>query len=417
MMHFALQWLYATSGGGTQNDGPPVDWEKVFKHRPLRTMDEAIGCKMPVLQEWLEHPTLDEYWRPVYMQPEDFQKIQIPILMMTGLFDADQPGALFAWKSVEAHAPASEDRYLIIGPWTHGQSGFGGEAEAGDRRFPANSIIDFNALTLAFLEKYLKGSTSSFDHPKVKLYFTGSNVWREFPQYPASDVQTLDLFLASQGAANSANGNGTLGMSPPSNENESDSFVYDPENPVVQHDPDPVTSLTIEFGVSENRSDIQQRNDVLVYTSPPLELQLDIVGGVEVEFYASSDATDTDFTASLTDVGPDGEAISLGYLPTGIVRARHRTGKGEQSLLEPGRPYQFKIDLGHISHTFLPGHRIRLEISSSAFPFFHPNPNTGNPIADDVESRKARQSVYHTRTMPAVLRMKTLSDAAGVFRT
>jgi putative CocE/NonD family hydrolase len=192
-----------------------------------------------------------------------------------------------------------------------------------------------------------------------------------------------------------------------------DTYVYDPRNPVVQHDLGPVTSYSIEFGVSQDRSKIQQRNDVLVYTSAPLERQLDVLGLAEVELHAASDAKDTDFTASLTDVAPDGKAISLGHLPVGIVRARYRDGNGKGSLLQPGRPYRFKIELGHIAHSFLPGHRIRLEISSSAYPLFNPNQNTGNPIADDVEWKSARQTIYHTRAQPSALRLPALGELIG----
>lgn len=404
MMMWGMNWINDTSGRISQGRNmETLDWQHIFAHRPLLTMDEALGRKMPLYREFLQHPTMDWYWRRIQFTPRDFQRIDIPVLTVTGLFDGDQTGALFYWKGLRAHAktPAS-DRFLVIGPWSHIQSFLGGADKMGEIELSADAVVDNKAMHLAFFDRYLKQATKSVDFPRARVYVTGANEWRSYDDYPLSHARTQRLFFASGGKANSARGDGKLVSQQPAKQMPADQYLYDPQNPVP---------FSWESGSS--RLDIQERSDVLVYTSEPIERTLEVIGSVAVELYAASDAKDTDFTAVISDVQPDGRALYLGSKPVGIIRARYRDGMDREKLLTPGKVERYTISLGDLAHAFLPGHRLRIEISSSAYPMFNPNQNTGNPIATDTEWRKATQRIFHDAAHPSAL---VLSVAEGDLR-
>lgn len=404
---WALVWLNATSERGLQSrNAASVDWTSVLKHRPLRTADEAMGRKMRLYKEFLENDTLNDYWKRLYLTPENYAAIQMPILQITGLFDADQAGALFNWTSVEAHAPQrAKDRFLVIGPWTHDQSLAGGADPVGALAFPKDTASDNRALALRFFDRYLKDDARAFEQPHVKVYVTGADEWRTFDSYPVPAASQKALFLDSSGAANTAAGDGRLTTSAPRRPG-TDRYVFNPRDPIVL----PTGASTSDIGQGADRRAVQARKDVLVYTGPVLEAPLEVVGSVRLDLYASSDALDTDFTASLTDVAPDGRAISLGPLPFGVLRARYRNGLDRAELLTPGKPELFKIELGHVAHRFKAGHRIRLEVSSSAFPAINPNQNTGAKVADDIEWRTARQTIHHGGPRASALRLPVVAN-------
>lgn len=402
MMMWAIGWLNDTSGRiGQMPSVMATDWDKVFAHRPLLTMDEAFGRKMRLYREFLEHDTLDDYWKRIQLTPADFAKIDVPMLVNTGWFDGDQRGALFYWRGMHERPGGAKDQFLTIGPWTHVQSYLGGAEKMGELTLPKEGIVDNKALHLAFYDHYLKQDGSAFDRPKVRVFVTGSNVWKDFDAYPVAAKETR-LYLDSAGKANTAAGDGALAWKVAA-KGAADAYVYDPKNPV------PLNLFAEMFGM--NRAKEQARQDVLVYTSPVLDKPVEIIGPVSVELYASSDARDTDFTAAITDVQPDGKAVLLGSRPVGVIRARYRGGPSAQpSLLTPGKPELFRIALGEIGHAFLPGHRIRIEISSSAYPMFNPNQNTGNPIATDTEWKVANQKILHDRAHPSALVLPVVAN-------
>jgi putative CocE/NonD family hydrolase len=395
MMAWALFWLNDVSGRIGQ--GPNMmatDFNAVFSHRPLLTMDEAFGRKIRLYREFLEHDTLDDYWKRAQLTPEDFAKIDIPVLVNTGWFDGDQRGALFAWRGTNGRPGGARNEFLTIGPWTHIQSYLGGSAKMGELSLPKDSITDNMAVHLAFYDHYLKQDGGAFDRAKVRVFVTGANVWRDFDAYPVRATETR-LFLDSAGKANTAAGDGALGWTIAA-KGSSDTYVYDPKNPV------PLNLMAELFGM--DRSKEQARQDVLVYSSPMLDKKVEVIGPVSVELYAASDAKDTDFTAAIVDVQPGGKPVLLGSRPIGIIRARYRGGpSAKPELLTPGKPELFRISLGEIGHAFLPGHRIRIEISSSASPMFNPNQNTGNPIATDTEWKTANQRILHDKAHPSAL--------------
>jgi putative CocE/NonD family hydrolase len=245
-----------------------------------------------------------------------------------------------------------------------------------------------------FFAHYLKGEAPPLEWPRAKVYITGINRWREYYEYPPEAAEETSFYLASGGSANTMEGDGTLEWSTPGRQ-PTDGYTFDPKEPV------PSSIAGEALGI--DRRPIQRREDVLVYTSDVLEDTVEITGSVLVELYAATDARDTDFTAVLTDVYPDGRAVALGIGPEGIIRARYRNGLDHTELVTPGSVEKYTIDLAHIGHAFLPGHRIRLEISSSSYPAYNPNQNTGNPVATDTEWRKALQTIHHDRAYPSRL--------------
>jgi uncharacterized protein len=398
MLHWGLNWLRTwaddTARGPNQKE---LDWEAALAHRPLITLDEAvIGRKNRLYREFLENDTLNDYWRRISFTAQDFEKIELPMMLTTGWFDGDQHGALYYWRGFESRKKPRSDVYLTIGPWNHSQTFDGGRDRMGAMPLPADSILDNRARHLAFFDHYLKQTGPKPAWARVNLFVTGANVWRTFDSLPVDDAERRRLHLSSSGDANTLSGDGRLTWAKPGAE-PADEFVYDPRNPVALN----FLKGNI-FGAVRNEA--QAREDVLVYSTAPLAQAVEVIGAVTLELHAASDARDTDFTAAISDVWPDGKAIVLGARPVGIVRARYRNGReAEPTLLTPGKVERYEIDLGSIGHRFLPGHSIRVEISSSAAPFFNPNQNTGNPIATDTQWRVANQTVFHDAARPSAL--------------
>ena len=382
---FAFSWLGAM--GGLSFDFDTSGDANLEKYRPLMDAGSVLGGELPLYKEILSHPTLDDWWQRLYLASADFAGIDLPVLTVTGWFDGDQAGSLYYWAGIEAHSPAAARMNLIVGPWEHRQCYLGGEASLGELTFGPDAILPLRQMRLAFLDQHLRGVCRPTE-PRVRLFVTGSNRWHAFGAYPPASTQSQAWFLQSGGHANTARGDGHLGLGAAAG--APDTYVYDPAAPVPYK------------CAAQDHREIEGREDVLVYTSGALPEAVTVIGPVEAIIYASSSATDTDFTAKLLDVHPDGRAISLTHVG-GVLRARYRTSYSDPVLLEPGRVEMFRIRLSHVGHTFLPGHSIRLEVSSSCFPLVDPNPNTGRDIATETECRLAQQSVFHDLQHPSQL--------------
>ena len=386
---WAVPWLAGVAGRVSQSDlAELVKWSDVYQHRPLRTADVRAGRELPLYREFLEHPTLDDYWKRIQFGPRDFEKIKVPVMTVTGWYDGDQLGALFYWDGMEKRGGQEETRWLTIGPWTHAMTYLGGEKKVGDIEASQESIIPIQANRISFFDWCLKKSKPEVGFPRVRIFVTGANRWIQAQRYPLPEMQTRALYLRSGGSANSIAGNGRLSWDTP-REEPADTFSYDPRNPVPSKP------------IARDHREVEARKDVLVYTTDTLTAPVEIVGRVFVTLVAASDATDTDFTAKLLDVYPDGRSVLLGPSEVGVKRARYRKSYERTELLTPGKAEEYSIELFDIGHRFLAGHRIRVEISSSASPYITPNSNTGLPIATDTTWRVARQTIYHDAARPS----------------
>lgn len=290
---------------------------------------------------------------------------------------------------------ARQCQKLLVGPWAHlfpynAPTSRG----TGDIDFGDNAEIELKETQLRWFDHWLKGiDTGMTDEPPVKLFVMGENVWRDENEWPLARTRYTPYYFHSQGQANSVAGDGSLGPAAPAEE-PPDRFMYDPADPVPTRGGN---TLIIAVGVQDQR-DVEARQDVLVYTGEPLSEPLEVTGPITVKLFAATSAPDTDFTAKLVDVRPGGYARNLA---DGIIRGRYRTSRTFPALLQPGAVTEFTIDLWATSHVFLPGHRIRVDISSSNFPRFDRNLNTGEDQATGNRFQSAHQTVFHDSRYPS----------------
>lgn len=360
---------------------------------------ESTATLAPYFVDWLAHPAYDSYWKQ-WAIDENYANIQVPALTVAAWYDIFQGGSIRNYLGMKAHAgneTARNGQHLLI--TIGGHSGSGETIGAVDFG-PAAAEYDENNITLEWYEYLFQGKQNEFANGKpVKIFVMGENKWRYEDAWPLERTKETHYYLHSEGKANTAAGDGALATTAAHNA-AADSFVYDPANPVpTVGGPLCCDATHLPPGPRDQR-EVEARNDVLVYSTPPLEQDVEVTGPVTLDLFAKSSAVDTDFTAKLVDVGPDGFARNL---TEGILRARFRNSTSTQELITPGRIYEYKIDLWSTSNVFLKGHRIRLEVSSSNFPRFDRNLNTGKDAATSAKFVKATNTIYHDAEHPSAL--------------
>ena len=396
-----------------------LDIRVIWKRLPLASVWDDIG-ECPYFRGVVAHESYDEFWSR-YSLRHRYGEADAPAYFMTGWYDSLLNETLKVFRGWKTQARAAETRRLtriIIGPWSHQvapwgrpQPGhdLGPNGEFADARFGVQGRMDIIEEHLRWFDARLCGAKNGIDEePPVKLFVMGENAWRHAGEWPLANTRWTEFFLRA---------NGALSMGAPEPGEASARFVYDPNDPAPTWGG---SYQMLDMAGPRDRSEIEERGDVLVYSSGPLEHDLCVIGPVTALLWASSSAPDTDFTATLIDVHPDGKAI---ILTDGICRARFRAaaegwrpqdlGEGrapydglydpgfKPSLLTPGTPYQFKIDMWSTANVFKAGHRIRVEVSSSNFPRYDRNPNTGGEIGAETSMRAAQQTVHHDRARPS----------------
>jgi putative CocE/NonD family hydrolase len=373
---------------------PPNDFV-LFNFPPL-TADHNLSVKIaPYFFDWLAHPNYDEYWKR-WSVPEHFADINVPALHMAAWYDIFQGGSLENYIGLKAHggpvARAQQRLIVIIG----GHSG--GGRKIGDVDFGAEADQwDETSVVLDWYDYILKGIRNHFsDEKPVKIFVMGVNEWREEDDWPIPGAQVTRLSLHSKGKANSLSGDGSLSDSRAQSETP-DQYTYDPSNPTPT-----VGGQVLGYvpGGPYDQRQVESRKDVLVYSTPPMTKDTEVTGPISLELYASSSAIDTDFTGKLVDVAPDGYAKNL---TDGILRARYRVSQEKPSVMTPGQVYKFTVDLWSTSNVFRKGHILRLEVSSSNFPRFDRNMNTGEDQAPARKSVPAVNTIYHDMAHPSAL--------------
>jgi hypothetical protein len=383
----AMGWGMATGGVGLD----PERLQAAYRHLPLLRFDEALPRPVPYLRDWVAHPVHDDYWRARGIDDHAAQ-VRTPTLNFGGWYDIFAAATLELTRQARA-ANGGGPHYAVIGPWGHGAS----DRRLGGLDFGSHAPVKLWELQFRWLEHWLQGrGEGTAGWAPYRLFVMGENRWRDEQEWPLARTRYTPYYLHSRGGANTLNGDGGLDTRAPDTETP-DVFLYDGDDPV------PTTGGANIVGAAEGPFDqrgVERREDVLVYTTAPLLRAVEVTGPVKLVLWASSDARDTDFTAKLVDVHPDGRAFNL---CDGIVRARWRHGDGREALLEPGRVERFEIDVGVTANLFRRGHRIRLEVSSSNFPRFDRNPNSGKPWGTDTEMLPARQTVVHDAARPSHL--------------
>jgi putative CocE/NonD family hydrolase len=388
-----VSWHHFTSGHLLQSLDA-VTWDKVHHHLPLLTMDEAVGRPLPYWREMFDHTRLDEWWEPLCHQNK-FDRVRVPVLHISGWYDDEQVGTPLNFMGMQAHGATDDVRKsqkMIMGPWPHNVASQ--PTKLGEVDFGHSAKIDLAATVIRWFDHWLKGIETGFlKEPPVRIFVMGANQWRDEHEWPPARAKMVTYYLHGQGRANSLYGDGSLSTDEPTNEPR-DRYTYDPDRPVPF-----ITEPTFaQIGGPDDYRPVERRDDVLVYTTPPLTEDTEVTGPVRVRLFASSSAADTDFTAKLLDVWPDGFAQRL---CDGMVRARFRDGMDKPSPIEPGRVYAYNVDCWNTSQVFKKGHSIRLEIASSAFPKYDRNPNTGGPLGKTTELKPAQQTLFHDREHPS----------------
>jgi putative CocE/NonD family hydrolase len=342
-------------------------------------------------------PTLEEavFW--------PYRMVKVPALHVAGWYDISTWSTFANFTGMRDKGGsefARQNQHILMGPWQHGAQNaehlgdldFGGYSPSGPT---------MHADVIAFFDKYLKGKDTEV--PTIKYFTMGENRWHTADEWPLPGTERQRFYLHSGGHANTSAGDGVLSSKIP-NEEPTDSFVYDPRNPF------PTTGgRHIEMGGvvpgPKNQIYVEQRNDVLCYTTSELTEGVEVTGWVKLHLYAATSAKDTDFTAQLIDVHPDGRAYNMA---DGVIRARYRKSIFSPELVTPGEVDEYTISLGVTSHLFKKGHRIRVDISSSNFPAWDRNMNTGNRIGEDAEPIKATQTIYHSAEYPSYFELPVI---------
>lgn len=383
-----------------------------FRRLPLKEQP-ALASWAPYYFDWLDHPAEDDYWRQWKIE-DQYSAMSLPSFNIGGWYDIFLGGTIRNFVGMRAQSATPESRRgqkLLIGPWFHGFPWMGnpvGEVDFGLASLGA--AFDFDGLQLRWFDHWLKGiDTGILDEPPVRIFVMGTNTWRDEQEWPLARTQYTDYFFHSDGRANSLHGDGTLSTEPPTGE-PSDSYLYNPRDPVPTSGGGLCCSPSFTRGGAFDQRCIEERADVLVYTSAPLEQDLEATGPVRVTLWAASSAPDTDWTAKLVDVAPDGFARNL---TDGIIRARYRESLATPSLLQPGKIYEYTIDLWATSNVFMAGHRIRVDVSSSNFPRFDRNPNTGKALGEDAAMESALQRVYHDAAHPSRITLPMIPTATA----
>jgi putative CocE/NonD family hydrolase len=400
---FMLQWATGTFAVGEvarrlgRGEAGLVDLGNAFAaadgvaerywHTPLTDLPELADLT-PYMRDWINHPDYDDYWRAA-APSENYDKISAPALNFGGWFDLFLGGTLANYQAMKGRVAQK----LVIGPWVHGYNG-GIYPERNFGLAAHDGVADVTSDQIRWFDHWLKDIDNGVERDKpVKLFVMGADVWREEDDWPLPDTTWRQCYLHSDGCASS--NDGELSFDAPLKE-PSDTYLYDPRNPVPTCGGAsflPGLFVAANAGPRDQAA-IEQRADVLCYTSAVLERDLEVTGPVSLVLYVRSSAPDTDFTGKLVDLYPDGRAM---IVTDGILRARYRGGFDTPELMTAGDIYRLEIDLVATANVFRAGHCLRLEVSSSNFPRFDRNTNTGGVIAaeSEVDFKTATNEILH----------------------
>ncbi|WP_370070864.1 CocE/NonD family hydrolase [Mycobacterium sp. MAA66] len=387
----------------------PTHWLNFRPQQDLPPMQPHNPAVAPWYFDWVRHNARDDFWKRVSIR-DRYASVKIPVLHFEGWYDAFLAGGVENFAGMVAHGgseSARDNQRLIIGPWDHVAWGRPDSEPAPmlrDIGAVGNSPI--NELMLAWYDHFLKGQDNGVaGKPRVDYFVMGANTWKTATNWPLPQTQSINYFLSGSGGITDRAGQllpVLPGPQPP------DSYTYNPLDPAPSLGGHSCCDASTSQQGPYDQTPVQQRSDVLVYTTDPLTQDTELTGPSTVTLWAQSSATDTDFTAKLEVVKPDGQAINLN---NGIVRAAFRDSLSAPTPIVPGIPYQYRIEIWPTSYQFRSGDRIRLEISSSDYPQFAPNPNTGAPFGTDAATTVATQTILHDPAHPSSITLPVISGS------
>ncbi len=382
-------WVYMVRRRITEWHGVgEIDWDEVLRRLPLEAIGEFIDPTGQTWRDMMDRDTLDEFWRAIRFD-DRYDAIDVPCLHVTGWYDLeDLLGAFHHYEEMIAASPARETQRLIVGPWSHVNSRYPHSSYAGIE-FGPEAALEMDAIHLAWCDYWLKGKKNSvMQSPPALLFETGTNVWRDAQEWPLARGE-WSLFLGWDGES------GSLAPDAAAAPALERAYRYDPCDPAptrLDVKRYPIEDVPIEMNA------VEERPDVVVYTSEPLAQAVTVSGWPAVDFWASSDRDDTEWHVKLTDVDPSGRSIKVCQ---GCLRASYRDSLEEPTPLVPGTPHEFHVELWPVHHAFVPGHRIRVTITSSDFPWFARSLNQFGPLRDQAEPLVAINTIHHGADYPS----------------
>ena len=355
------------------------DWQQWLNIRPLKDWAKRAGLNEDIQSHLYEHETYDAYMKRIWSD-DMIEKMTVPCYFVTGWFDDSISGGMdFFPRLLKHHDPmVARSQKLLVGPWAHPLSApYRPATKLGDFDYGPDSVVQLHGEAVRWFDYWLKGDDNGImREPPVRLFHMGANRWMDHSEFPLTKSVQRELLLSADGPSNTLEGKGKLTMVHGSS--KSSRYTYDPSDPT----PTPFWKEAFQNGTNEDLRYIQRRKDVLVFTSEPMKSPLDVVGMLGSELYVSTSAVDTDFVTRLSDVGPDGYAQRLQH---GIMRLRFRDGFERIKLVKPGEIVKVNVCMWATSHRFSAGHKMRLEVTSSAFPTYAPNFNTGGSTWEETK--------------------------------
>ena len=382
-LEWALKWFIANGSRGKFELPADFDYDALLRQLPVAGLAAVAGAPPSEWEDFVGREPGDPWWETRnYLREDD--RFDVPTLMIDSWWDGAVAEALRIHERMRDRSEsrlARDNQYVVIAPTQHcGYEAASEHTVVGDRDF-GDARLDYYGLYVRWFDYWLRSEGPGFSSlPKVRYYVMGENAWRSCPAWPPA-ARTVRLYL----------GSGRLATEPPVAET-ADRFVYDPADPMPSVGGQMTDSRTDVTAGAREQTRIEQRDDLLVYTTPRLRSGVEVTGYVKAVLFVSSDAPDTDFTAKLVDVGEDGRAFNV---QSGIIRARFRDGYDRSLAMQPGETYRVEIDLHATSMCFAAGHRIRLQVSSSDFPLYDRNLNTGDDNARTTRTVPATNAVHH----------------------
>ncbi len=385
---------------------PPVDWSKGLRHLPVQDIIKNVNGQKGVYDKMIVRKPNDPDWFKGGLY-HDNMPFGVPSFWFVSWYDVSSAPNLALYNHVRKNATdpqVRDNQYLVIAPTLHcaykraTENTIVGERSMGDAR------LNYDEQIYAWFDLWLKGDANGFANkiPKVQYFTMGSNKWQSSDTWPPSNVEMTTYYLTSGGKANSLYGDGKLTLTAPAKEAKLDVFAYDPMFPVPSYGGNVCCTGTAVQGGSFDQHQMETRHDILVYTTDPFKDGAELSGPIETTLYVGSDAKDTDFTVKLIDVYPDGRAYNLDET---ILRARYREGFDKEVWMEKGKVYKLTLSPMVTSNYFAPGHSLRVEISSSNFPRFDRNLNTGGKNFDEKTGVVANNQIFHSAAYPSAIRV------------
>ena len=391
-------------------ENPPVNWKEAFSYLPLKDVLKNVKGKKEIFDKMIVRKPNDQEWFEggLYHDTMDFG---IPSFWFVSWYDVSVAPNLALFNYVRengADAFTKENQYLVIAPTLHcgytraTENTIVGERSVGDAR------LNYDEQIYSWFDLHLKGEANDFKEktPRVQYYTMGKNIWQASKSWPPKNAKLKTFYLNSEGNANTRFGDGKLTPYPDQRGKRSDSFDYDPMNPVTSYGGGVCCTGNAVQGGAFDQREMEEREDILVYTSDPLEEGIEMSGFIESVLYLSSDVKDTDLTIKIIDVLPDGTAYNLDET---IQRVRYREGYDKEVFMGKDKVYKLELTPMATSNYFKKGHRIRVEVSSSNFPRFSRNLNTGGDNYDESESVVARNTIHHSKRYPSHIKLPFIS--------